>query len=77
MTVRELLGHLNIHPDKIRFYDNQDNAQDCVSCVSLYQRENGEKTFNRKLYDVFVNKYGNRDVIDWAYGYDNMLDLSF
>ena len=74
MTVRELLGHINIHPDKICFYDEQKKIQ---SSIFLLQRGNGERTFNRKLYYEFVDKYGDRDVIDWTYGYDNMLDISF
>lgn len=75
MTVRELLEHFNIYPDKICYYDELNNIQDTVNiaCVAA----NGEKSHNSKAYKEFMSKYGNRNIWEWNYGYDNMLDLSF
>lgn len=64
MTVNELLDHFDFYPDKIVYYDEPNNIQD--KCT-FYNED--------APYGDFLDEYGERNVKEWLYLPNGVLDL--
>lgn len=68
MTVRDLFDHFHCMFQKIVYYDKTANVEDVVHIEN-------RKQYDEELYDDFLEEYGDYIVKEWAYMYDDSIQL--
>lgn len=69
MTVRGLLAHFSIYPNRIAFHDIDKNDTGTIDIMSSSHSVNA--------YNNFLSKYGNRKVKDWQWAVNDSIYIQF
>ena len=73
MTVLELFNNFDFYPDEIVYFDEKENVQDTVFVAQI--TADGKKEYDGDRYNDFIDEYGDRELIDWHYRVDDVIDL--